>query len=155
MRSAICAATLAAAACAAPLAHAGVFADDLSRCMTQKATKEDKLAFIRWMFGAIALNPAVTQYSTITASQRDMFGKEVTQTFERVLLVDCRKETVAALKNEGEMAVLGSFEFFGRTATMELLSDPNTIAELQKMDGASDEAAWDKLYAEVGRPRRK
>lgn len=40
-------------------AHAGLYADDLSRCLVDKTTTEDKNTLVRWVISTTTLHPAV------------------------------------------------------------------------------------------------
>ena len=50
--------TVAALACAAaPPAGAGVFSDDLSKCLVASTTTRDQTDLVRWIFATAALHP--------------------------------------------------------------------------------------------------
>jgi hypothetical protein len=51
-------------------ADAGVFADDLSRCLVNKTTDYDQLHLKKWLFSAFSMDPALAPLSSIDAGQR-------------------------------------------------------------------------------------
>jgi len=79
--------------------------------------------------------------AAISEFYRDLFGfesldveilKQTGLLFERLLTIDCRKELVEALKNEGRSALYSSNAALGRAASAELLHDPAVEAEAIK-----------------------
>ena len=40
-------------------ASAGVFADELSRCLVKSSSTDDRVLLVQWMFAALSLHPAV------------------------------------------------------------------------------------------------
>jgi hypothetical protein len=143
------AATAALLAIAAPATHAraGVYTDDLTKCLVRSADANDQTRLMQWMFGLIALNPAVKPNAAITAQEREGFDRGAATLMQRLLTVDCRKETVAALKYEGPSAIESSFRVLGEVAVRGLMSDPTVAAGVRNFTAYIDQ---DKL-AEVGR----
>jgi hypothetical protein len=143
------AATAAVLAIAAPAARAsaGVYTDDLTKCLVRSADAGDQTRLMQWMFALIALNPAVQPNATITAQQREGFDRQAAALLQRLLTVDCRKETVAALKYEGSSAIEASFRVLGEVAVRGLMSDPKVAGGLQQLTTYIDP----EKIAEVGR----
>lgn len=98
---------------AAGAAQAGIYGDDLSKCLVRSSTPADQTTFVAWAFGAMSAHPAVRQYSNFTDAQRTELSKTVGKLFERLLTVDCHAETVAALKYEGAQGMEQSFSILG------------------------------------------
>jgi hypothetical protein len=69
------------AACAALLqgsaAVAGVFTDDLGRCLVNSTTKEDRVNLIRWLFVAASHHPAVKPIATVTSAQQEESDRQM------------------------------------------------------------------------------
>jgi hypothetical protein len=124
MRHAIAAAVYAAALLFGSAANAGVYGDDLGKCLVDSSSQKDRVILVQWMFSALALNPAVTPLSAITAEERISYDKAAAVMVQRLLLENCEKEFLAALKNEGDAAVAGSFQLFGEVAARTLMNDP-------------------------------
>ena len=133
-------------------AHAGVFADDLSRCLVNKSSDADQQVFMRWMFSAFTLDPALSHMSTITPAQRDQYTKDAGAVFSRLLLVDCRKETIAALKNEPGDAIGPAFNTLGQTTASHLFQSPEAVAQLKRLGDSFDKDGLKKLATEAGVP---
>jgi len=131
-------------------AEAGVFTDDLTRCMVSKASAADKGAFLAWMFSAVSADPRLQKYTTLDRAKRDQIAANAAGVFQRLLLTDCRKETVAALKAEGQEALSQSFGGLGRAATEQMFQSPEARAELESLGKNFDESKLKALNAEAG-----
>ncbi len=136
----------------AAAASAGVYADDMGKCLVKSLSAEDQTAFIQWIFVAMAAHPSVQPYANVTSDQRNALNKKTAQLVQRLETVDCRAETVAALKYEGAPALQSSFSLLGETAMTGLLRDPNVAQGLSSMDGYFDKDKMQQLFKDAGVP---
>lgn len=130
--------------------EAGVFTDDLSRCMVQKATDADKIQLARWMFAAMSKDPSLVDMAKISQQERDRLNKGTADLFGRLVLTECRPQAIAALKNEGGEAFGEAGRVLGQAAAQKLMSSPEGQAELGKLGDYVDEKAWAALAKEAG-----
>ena len=147
------AAATALAACACALgspALAGVYTDDLSKCIVAKASAKDQQDLVFWVFTAIAQHPTIKAYTTLTDAQRDAAGRTAGLLMQRLLTEDCHKEAVTALKYEGISALESSFSLLGQVAMRGLFSDPQVDKNMASLGGALDEAKFNALFKEAG-----
>lgn len=150
--TALLAATFLASISFAPRAVAGPFADDLSKCLANNANKDDQVVLVQWMFAMLSLNPSVKSLAVVTDDQRSEYNKKAAEMIQRLLLVDCHTEAVAALKNEGASALQTSFEIVGQVAARGLMSDPKVDAGMGGLVNYTDQAKWAQLYKDAGLP---
>ena len=135
---------------AATGAAAGPYTDDLSKCLVRSTSPADQSALMQWMFGLLSLNPAVKADSNLTPQKREAYDRKASALMERLLTSDCHKETVEALKYEGNSAIEASFRVLGEVAFRGLMSDPNVAADLQAFAGYVDPAKLLELGKEAG-----
>jgi hypothetical protein len=131
-------------------AGAGVFTDDMARCMVEKSSDADKTELAQWMFAAMSKDPSLAKMANIGQQDRDRLNKAAAGLFSRLILVDCRTQTVAALKNEGTSAFGQAGRVLGGSAAQRLMSSPEGEAELGKLDDFMDKKAWEALGQEAG-----
>jgi len=131
-------------------ATAGEATDKLGQCMVENSSPRDQAALMRWMFSALALNPALKSMASLSAEQRDDATKAAASLFNRLMLQDCRKEAVSAMRADGSKAIEGAFSVLGERAAEQLLSDGAASTELQKLGNFLDEAKWGELAKEGG-----
>lgn len=134
---------------AAPL-QAGVLADDLSRCLLTKATDGDRAALMAWMFSAISSDPALQKFTVLDRKKRDDIAKTAGSVFQRLVVVDCRPQAVAAMKAEGEEAMTKSFGALGQAATQQMFQSPEASIELESLDKGFDKEKLEALGKEAG-----
>lgn len=136
--------------CASASAQAGVFTDDLARCLVGKTSESDRTILMRWMFAAMSMSPAIADLAQVNQAKLDVINKKAADLYSRLLLVDCRKETVAALKNEGAQSLGEAGQVLGATAARGLMNSPEGRAELTKFGDLADKAKWKALGEEAG-----
>ncbi len=115
--------------------HAGLYADDMGRCLVSATSTKDKTDLVRWIFAVAALHPEVANIAAANASQRVELNRQAGKLFQRLLTEDCRKQTQEALKYEGAIAMQLSFQVLGQVAMQELMNHNavrNGFSELSK-----------------------
>lgn len=143
MRSLLAALAVTIGVSAASPTFAGVYADDLGRCLVRKTSEADRVDLMRWIFGGWMLNPAVKPLANVTADQRTQFAKTAAALFERLMLTDCRTEALDGLKYEGDGVIRDAFKLLGEVAATGLMNDPAVEAELGQISQHLDEAKWE------------
>ena len=146
---------IAIAACAVSLSattqvRAGVYTDDLTKCIVKSADESDRAKLIEFIFAAMAADPAVAAMSNITPERRAGLGRDFTRLSERLLLVDCRKEAIEALKNEGNSVIEASFTVLGSVAMRGLMNNPATKATFASLNDYRDKDKWAAFLQEAG-----
>ncbi len=141
----------AAAAVLAPgLAHAGIYTDEMSKCLVRSATPQDQTDLVNWVFAAMSSHPSVKGYVSITEAQRTEIARKASGLMERLLITSCRKETVEALKYEGASAIEQSFGVLGQVAMRGLMGDPAVAENFTKLGEYVDESKFEALGKEAG-----
>ena len=112
-------------------ATAGVFADDLGKCLVNSTTKADRVDLIRWLFVAAAHHPAVKPIATVTPAQQDESDKQMGTLVMKLLTESCKTEAQKALQTEGPVTIQFAFEVLGKVAGQELFSSPEVAGNLK------------------------
>jgi hypothetical protein len=107
--------------CSAP--HAGLYSDDMAKCLVASTSQADKTNLVRWIFANAALHPDVSDISTVSAASRDQMNRTVATLVERLLTETCRKQSQEAVRYEGPIAIQLSFQILGQVAMQELMRD--------------------------------
>jgi hypothetical protein len=143
-------AATAAVACAPGLATAGAFTDDMSKCVVRSASAEDQKDLVIWIFSAISSHPAAAPYVNITDPQRDMLTRKAGDLMMRLLTSDCRKETISALKYEGQTSIQQAFGVLGQVAMQGLLTDAAVNRSMESLGEVVDAEKLGALFIEAG-----
>jgi hypothetical protein len=133
-------------------ARAGVLTDDFTRCLVTKSTDSDRAAFMGWMFSAISAEPRLNKLTTLDRAGRDRLNSSAADVMQRLILIDCRKEAVAALKADGADAFGQSFAELGRSAAEQMFRSPAAQVELEALGKSFDDEKLKALGREAGIP---
>lgn len=130
--------------------QAGIYSDDLAKCLVSHSTDAEKTAMMQWMFAAMSAHPAVAALTKVTPGQRSDFNRRFATIVQELVTVRCRTETVAALKNEGPPAFQTSFGVLGQVAMRGLMNDAAVVAQLSQLETFADERMMSDVYKEAG-----
>ncbi len=125
-------------------ASAGVYADDLGKCLVSSTTKDDRSNLIRWLFVAAAQHPAVKPIAAISPAQQDASDKAVGTLIMKLLTDSCKTDAQKAIQYEGPVTIQIAFEVLGKVAGQELFSSPEVTENLK---GLAKYIDADKLKA--------
>lgn len=131
-------------------ASAGIYTDDMTRCLVRATAGPDQEVLMRWIFTIFAASPVTGNLANVTPAQRDASHEAAARLMQRLVLVDCKTETVAALKYEGSSAFEASFGALGQVAVRGLMTDPSVGAEMQRFATHIDAQKMEALLAEAG-----
>ncbi len=127
-------------------ANAGMYGDDLSRCMLESATEEDKIILVRWMFTAMSQHPAINEFSKVKDKQRSKANQEMARLMVELLSVRCLDQAQKAVKFEGGTTIQASFKMLGQMAGRAIFTNPQVAEGIGEMkDFIDSDALNEKL----------
>jgi hypothetical protein len=129
-------------------ARAGVYGDDLARCLVEKTSDSDKVLLAKWIFTIISAHPSAVSLAKVSEAERTAVARQTAGVFQTLLTDTCREQTVKAMKYEGSQALGSSFKVLGEIAMTTLMGDPAVAAQLKDFVQYLDE---DKIKAVLGR----
>ncbi len=115
-------------------AFAGVYSDDLTKCIVSSTTTEDRVQFVKWMYSAISKHPAVKSLSSISEEQIADSLKGVADLMMKLLTESCQETAVKAFEYEGPKAIEASFNVLGQIAGQEIFSNPDVAATISNFE---------------------
>lgn len=128
-------------------AHAGVYTDDLTRCIVETTTEKDRIKFVKWMFSAMSKHPAVNSIASVSDDQINTANKQVAQLFMRIMTETCKEKAKKAIKYDGQLAMQTSFQVLGQVAAQELFSNPEVAGVMSGLEMYID---TDELASSLG-----
>lgn len=128
-------------------ARAGIYSDDLSRCLVSHTRDEDQIVMAQWIFGIMSAHPSVSAIATVDEAARTETSKKMAQIFQTLLTESCRDETAKAMKYEGADSLKSGFKVLGEIAMQTLIADPKVTAESQAFVKYVDEAKLKAVLA--------
>jgi hypothetical protein len=130
-------------------ARAGIYADALGQCARGATSTEDRVALMRWSFIAATANPRLADLASVSAEARERSFRAAGQIFNRIMLRACRREAIAALRNEGGPGVQRGFQALGELAGREMMLAPETLAVIAQIDRYLDREGLEALGREA------
>jgi hypothetical protein len=102
----------------------------------------------RWIFFGFAQDPELKRYTRITLTDLDKANREVGSFFNRLLLVDCRREFQIAVRKEGFKALRVAFQYLGSRAGQEVFHSPYLQQYLNGIEKYLDKKRLEKVLEE-------
>jgi len=130
-------------------AWAGVYADDLSKCLIESTSTEDRTALVKWLFTAASAHPAISSFSTVTPADMDSANQVIGALFMKLLTESCKPQTQKALRFEGPATIQLSFTALGQVAGTELFSSPVVAKSMSGIEKFLDTKKLEDLKAEA------
>ena len=122
----------------ASIAQAGVYTDDMTKCLIESTNAEDRIALVRWMFAAMSQHPAVASFTIVKPEDIEKTSATTGALFMRLLTETCVDSTKKAVKYEGLGAIQTSFGVLGQVATMDLFADANVMKVMAGLEKYTD-----------------
>ena len=151
LHPATCAAVVVLALGGAAPALADEASDALHACLAQaaRARPADNDILVRWVFSAIATHPALKASVTLTDAQRAGVDKAAGELIQRLVLTDCRKEALEAVRTNGPRAIEGAFGLLGSVTVRQIMAEPSVSADAGGFSRYLDKDKWRQFAAEA------
>jgi hypothetical protein len=130
-------------------ANAGVYADDLAKCLVENTTEADRAGLVKWMFSAIVVHPVVQEIASSRPGAMEAANKEVGALVTRLLTVSCEQETRKAMKYEGTSTLQTSFKVLGEVAGQQIFGHPDVARAMARISEHMDSAKFESLHNSV------
>jgi len=92
-------------------AVAGIYSDELAKCLVRETTDGDRTFLVKWIFASASVHPAVRSIASVSDADRTELNKKVAKLVEKLLTESCKNETQEALKYEGPTVARSKTEF--------------------------------------------
>lgn len=148
-------AALIASLCFIPVAKAGPYTDDLSKCLVASTSSGDQVVFMRWLFTMLSRHPGVSNLASIAPDERAAIDKKAVDLYVRLMTADCRQQMIAAIKYEGLGAIQNSFQLLGQVAMRGLMGDAKVAEGMKELSASfAKDQNLISLLREAGVPVR-
>lgn len=110
---------------------AGQYVDQLSQCLVDATSEQDRSTVVQWMFVALSAHPDLKGFSNVTPEQKAQLDQKLAAVLQNTIADKCQAQTKAVIQNEGIQAVGQSFQALGQTTGKAILNDPAVNAQLR------------------------
>ena len=118
--------------------NAGVFTNELIKCMVKNTNNKELKLLKTWIYFAFSQDEDLKKYSKISKKEEERVNKLMANYVTDLLTNRCKKEYNLAIKNDGTRAISDSFEYLGRIAGVQIMSNPNVVIFIQKFSNYID-----------------
>ena len=125
---------------------AGPYADDLSKCLVESSSQQDRVKLVRWVFVSMSRHPAVKPIATVSDEQLEAASKEAAELAVSLLTESCGREAANAFQFEGQSTVAVAFSVLGNVAGAEIFTNPEVAEGLALIGKYVDEDALTKIF---------
>lgn len=122
-------------------------AESLSRCLADNTSGKDRKDLARWIFLSMAVHSEIKQYAAPDLAKiSDETDKLTASMFTRLLAESCVKQTQAAYKQGGTVAIQTAFQTLGQLAMQELMSDAQVNASMGAFQKYLDQGKLNQAF---------
>lgn len=104
--------------------------DALGQCLGDNTSGKDRKDLAKWIFFSMAAHPEISLVAPVPAEPALNSQQVAGLLFTRLMGVSCAKEMRATLTEGGSAGVHIAFEFLGKIAMQELMSNPEVNAAM-------------------------
>jgi hypothetical protein len=104
--------------------------DELKKCFAQSSTSKDNVTLLKWAAKAMVAHPALTEIPAMKATDKTTIDREFAAYVEKILITDCKRQTIDTFQTEGLTALQGALETLSQQLIKELMSNPEVNKEI-------------------------
>lgn len=129
-----------------PAVMAGPAVDALGQCLSDSTTGRDRKDLVKWIFVGIAAHPEIQPIAKVDEATTESAQREAGKLISRLIGTACLKEVRAAVDAEGPAGAKQAFEFLGKIAMQELMSNASVGAAVSGFERFIDKAAVEAAF---------
>ncbi len=104
------------------------YTDQLTDCLAESTTSQDRITFAKWFLSSVFYHPAIQSIATVSEDKLEEAKKNAAELFITLVTKTCRQQMKNALKFEGKESIESGAEMVGRQAARELFNSPEVEA---------------------------
>jgi len=128
-------------------ALAGPAAEALSTCLGDNTTGKDRKDLARWTFLAMAAHPEIRDLANASSSASEEASRRVAALFTRLITEGCPKQIQQLVRSEGPESLRAAFEFLGKVAMQELMTNPDVSKSISQFQQYVDRSKLEPILA--------
>ena len=105
----------------------------------KSSASKGNITLNKWMAKAMVAHPALADFPAIKSTDKSSIDKEFAAYVQKILVEDCKKQTVATFENEGMGALEGSLELLAQFVLKELMSQKEVATEISAFTSHIDQ----------------
>jgi hypothetical protein len=125
--------------------HANPTTDALGKCLSDSTTGKDRKDLATWIFVGMSAHPDIGQIAKASPEAIESAQRTAGTIFTRLIAEACPNEMRAVVKSDGNEGIKVSFEFLGRMAMQELMSNAQVSGAIGGFERYVDKTKVDPI----------
>ena len=121
-------------------AQANPTTDALGKCLSDSSTGKDRKDLAKWIFVAMSAHPEIGSISRASPESIESIQRTSAALFTRLISEACPSEMRAVIKSDGTEGIKVSFEYLGKMAMQELMSNAQVSGAIGGIERYVDKA---------------
>lgn len=122
-------------------------AGDLGTCFVDSLNGKERKKLVKWMFFSMAAHPELQPYTNISLEDISASDRSIATLITRLFVEDCADEARAAQRSNPQ-AIRSAFEFVGKVAMQELMTNQAVKTAITKYAQQVDQEKIKGVFAE-------
>lgn len=122
-------------------------AESLGTCFVDSLNGKERKSLAKWIFFSMAAHPELQSYSDISSEDVSASDSLVAALITRLFVQDCADEVRAAQQSDPQ-SIKQAFEFVGKVAMQELMTNQAVKAAITKYAGQVDREKIKAVFVE-------
>ena len=128
------------------LVISGPYQDNLSKCIIEKTTKEEKSLLMKWMFVIISEHPSIPENYKISNKDKVLSDIDMANIVMNIFQIYCTTEAKQAYEYEGENSITESFKLLGEVAMRNLMNNDDVNMAVGRFTNYIDEEEFMSIF---------
>jgi hypothetical protein len=124
--------------------NAGEAIDTLGQCLSDNTTGKDRKDLAKWIFVSMSAHPEIRQIGAPSPAAADATQRAMGALVTRLMAESCPNEIRAAIKADGPDGAKVAFEYLGKMAMRELMTNPQVNESIGGFEKYLDKAKVEK-----------
>lgn len=130
-------------------------ADALGRCLLDNTSGKDRKDLARWIYVAMSVHPELGSVAKARPQDIESAQRTMGALFTRLLADQCPAQVKAVAETEGGEGMKIAFEYLGKMAMQELMSNQDVSSTLSGFQRYIDKVKFEKTFKPNANANRK
>lgn len=126
--------------------HATQNTDALGRCLLDNTTGKDRKDLAKWIFAGMSAHPEIGAIAKASPKDIEAAQRTMGALFTRLIADQCSNQMGVVFRVDGSDGIKIAFEYLGKMAMQELMSDQAVNAALGGFERFTDKSKLSRVF---------
>jgi len=119
--------------------------DELQKCLSDNTTGKDRKDLARWIFVGMSAHPEIGTIAKASPQDTEAVQRTTGQLFTRLIADQCPNQMRAVVQSDGNQGLKIAFEYLGRIAMQELMSNQQVAESIGGFERYAEKAKIERV----------